>query len=116
MQINIGDKQYRLKRFPPIVGRKLMTKGAGIHGILDRSVDSWLDILEYVEVSIGHDQWIPLSTRAMLDNHVKKELQPEILTAVLQHNCHLFEALVQGPTLSDTLWAEVYSLFEEAFA
>lgn len=115
MQISVNDKNYRLKKFPPILGRKLMTKGVGVNGILDRDPETWLPILEFVEVGITDEIWIPLSTSAMLDNHVSKAFQPEILTAVLQYNFSAVEHLMSGPTVNDALWAEVYDVFAEVF-
>lgn len=92
-----------------------MTKGVGVHGIFSRSVESWLPIFEFVEVGLGQDQWIPLSTITMLNNHVPSTFQAELLTAVLQFNCSEIDGLVSGPTVNDALWAEVYDAVAEAF-
>lgn len=115
MLIELNGKQFSLTKFPPIVGRRLMTKGVGVNGIFSRDVATWLPILEFVSVGLGQDQWIPLSTVTMLDNHVPKDFQAELLTAILQFNCNEIDGLVNGPTVNDALWAEVYDAVAEAF-
>lgn len=115
MLIELNGKQFRLTKFPPIVGRRLMTKGVGVNGIFSRDVATWLPILEFVSVGLGQDQWIPLSTVTMLNNHVPESMQAELLTAILQFNCSEIDGLVSGPTIGDALWAEVYDAVAEAF-
>lgn len=115
MLIELNGKQFRLTKFPPIVGRRLMTKGVGVNGIFSRDVATWLPILEFVSVGLGQDQWIPLSTVTMLNNHVPESMQAELLTAILQFNCSEIDGLVSGPTIGDALWAEVYDAAAEAF-
>lgn len=116
MLIELNNKQFRLTKFPPVIGRRLMTKGVGVNGIFSRDVNTWLPILEFISVGLGQDQWIPLSTITMLNNHVPKVFHAELLTAILQYNCSEVEELTKGPTVADALWAEVYDVVAEAFS
>lgn len=113
MIINIENKEFRINKFPPLIGRKLITCGNKIHGIMDKPLADWLPFLEYVEVCLGPDIWFPLSTAAMVENHVPESTRATLLLTVLQHNCSQVENLISGPTFADALWAELYNAIED---
>lgn len=113
--IIIKNKEFRVNTFPPLVGRKLMTCGSKIRGIMDKPLEDWIPFLEYVEVGFGSDIWFPLSTLAMVENHVPENARAELLMTVLTHNCSQVESLISGPTVADALWAELFNAVEEGF-
>lgn len=115
MIITIADKPFRLGKFPAIAGRKLMTCGNTVHGIMGKDLGAWLPFLSYVEVGLSAELWIPLSTAAMVENHVPENERANLLLAVLKFNCHTVENLLSGPTVVDALWAELYSAIEDGF-
>jgi hypothetical protein len=114
--IDGGGKKFKLPKLPPIVGRELFTKGLGITGLLDQPIEYRLKFFGYVQVHILDEIWVPLSTEAMLDNHVPKAAQQALLIKFLEYNCPQARELINSPSLADALWEGVIDFFEEAVA
>lgn len=115
MIVSFEGKNYRLSVFPPLVGRELMVKGSGCKNILQKDLTAWLPILSHVEVNTADSHWIKLTTRAMVENHVKDEYVADLLLLQLQHNCYNIEALINGPTIGEVVWAELTDIVEQVF-
>lgn len=115
MLVTLEGKKYRLSTFPVLAGRELMTKGQGCKGILDKGIEAWAPILAYVQVNIVDDRWLPLSTRAMIDNHVKEKYLADLVLLQLQHNCKDIAALINGPSIGDIVAAELADIISQVF-
>lgn len=115
MLVSFEGKNFKLSKFPPILGRKLMTKGGGIRELFQKSEEHWEPIFEHIQVNVGDNHWIPLKTRAMVENHVPASHRTDLILLQLQHNCSDIEDILYGPTLSDAIWEMLAEAIEEAF-
>lgn len=115
MIVTIVDKPFRLNKFPAVTGRRLMTCGDKARNLFDKTLEDWLPFLSYVDVGLGGELWIPLSTSAMVENHVPKAERAKLLLAVLELNCYMAKEVISGPTLADALWAELVEAVEDGF-
>lgn len=110
----IGEKAFLLRTIPPVVGRKIMMQGDGVRGIVEGSVADKLTVLSFVSVRVGADNWIPLSTTTMLDNHVPEaDDVDDLLYAVLEHNCCAVHDVIDSPTVADIFWLALDELVDE---
>jgi hypothetical protein len=114
--IDGGGKKFKLPRLLPVAGRELFTKGLGVTGLFDQPMEYQLKFFGHVQVHILDEIWVPLSTEAMLDNHVPKAAQPALLLKFLEYNCPQAKELINSPSLADALWEGVINFFEEAVA
>lgn len=114
--IDGGGKKFKLPKLQPVEGRELFTKGIGITGLFDQPIEYQLKFFGRIQVHILDDIWAPLSTEAMLDNHIPKTAQSALLLKFLEYNCPQAEELVNSPSLPDALWESIIDFFEEAVA
>lgn len=115
--IDGGGKKFKLPKLSPVIGRELFTKGFGITGLFDQPMEYQLKFFSNIQVHILDDIWVPLSTEAMLNNHVApKAAQQLLLLKFLEYNCPQAMELVNSPSLADALWEGVIDFFEEAVA
>lgn len=112
MLVSLGNKHFRLRKFPPIVGRELMMKGKGVRALVKNTAD-WLTVLAYVDVRLSEDRWLPLSTKAMILNHVQPHQVEELFMLQLTDNCFCIKDLLSSPGVGDTLRELIYEVIDE---
>ena len=90
-----GRKTYVLSRFPATVGREIIIKyptaNAPKLGDYKVSDETMLKVMSHVGVTRDNDVVLPLSTRALVDNHVPDaETLLKLEVAMFQYNYSFF--------------------------
>lgn len=88
-------RNYVLSKFPAVAGREIVAKyptsnvpKLGDYGV---SEETMLKLMAYVGVETQPGQVLPLSTRALVDNHVPDwEVLARLEWAMLEYNCSFF--------------------------
>lgn len=99
--IEIGGKTFTINKFRPTEGRRIIA-GYPItampkFGDYDKNEEIMLRLMAHVEVHIGGNT-LPLSTSALIDNHVGSwELLVELEYETLKFNCPFLEAKNMKP-------------------
>lgn len=94
-ELIIDDKTYILSKFPAVAGREILAKYplSGIPKLGDYTVneETMLKLMTHVAVQVG-DTTLRLTSRALVDNHVKSwEVLAKIEIAMLEYNCSFFQ-------------------------
>jgi hypothetical protein len=94
-EIEINGKNFILSKFPAIAGREIVAKYplSGLPKLGDYAVneETMLKLMAYVAVDTG-GQKLPLTTRALVDNHVGDwETLAKVEMAMLEYNCSFFQ-------------------------
>lgn len=91
-----GDERtYILSKFPAIAGREIIAKYplSGMPKLGDYAVneETMLKLMQYVGVPQGAAATLPLTTKALVDNHVPDwEALARIEVGMLEYNCSFF--------------------------
>ena len=99
---------FILSKFPAIAGREIVSKYpvSNIPKLGDYAVSEevMLKLMSYVSVDTGTGAPLPLSTRALVDNHAGDwETLARLEKAMLEYNCSFFGNGVGLPSLADIL-------------
>lgn len=112
MIVSFGDKHFHISKFPPIAGRELMVKGEGVRKLV--ADKNYLPVLSYVKVRLTEDRWIPLSTDAMVSNHVPEGKAEELFMLALAYNCFDIRSLLEAPTIGEVVKEFIHEIIEDA--
>lgn len=99
--IELGGKTFTINKFRPTEGRRIIA-GYPItampkFGDYDKNEEIMLRLMAHVEVHIGNNT-LPLTTAALIDNHVGSwELLVELEFEALKFNCPFLEAKNMKP-------------------
>lgn len=94
--ITVDGKAFIISKFPAMSGREIITKYplSGIPKIGDYSVneETMLKLMSFVAVPINGGNPLPLSTKMLIDNHMKDwEMLVKVEMAMLEYNCSFFQ-------------------------
>lgn len=100
-----ADKDYVISKFPAVAGREIVAKYplSAMPKLGDYAVneETMLKLMAYVGVQAG-DKIIPLTTRALVDNHVPDwETLARIELTIMEYNCSFFAKGVISNFLGD---------------
>lgn len=109
------DHTFRLGKFPAVAGREIVSKYpvANIPKLGDYAVseETMLKCMTFVEAqSPDGNTWIRLTTRQLVDNHVKDwEMLVKLEAGMMEHNCSFFAngaalASFEGIAQNFSLW------------
>lgn len=95
-EIEINGGVYKIGKFPAIAGREILSKYPLSNipklGDYPASEEVMLKLMSFVERITPEGQTIRLTSRALIDNHVKDwETLVKIEIASLEHNCSFFQ-------------------------
>lgn len=91
----IDGKVFVLSKFPAVAGREIVAKYplSGMPKLGDYKVneDTMLKLMAFVGVRLDNGTVLPLSTRALVDNHVPSwETLAKVEWAMMEYNCSFF--------------------------
>jgi hypothetical protein len=89
------EKTYILSKFPAIAGREIVAKYplSGLPKLGDYAVneETMLKLMAFVGVPDASGNVLPLSTRALVDNHVTDwETLAKLEVGMMEYNCSFF--------------------------
>jgi len=101
------EKKFFISKFPAIAGREIVSKYPLSNlpklGDYDISVDAMLKLMSYVTAVTVDEVQVPLTTQALIDNHIPDwEVLVRLEAAMLEYNCSFFgngKALISLETL-----------------
>lgn len=118
MIVTKGEKQYRIDKLAPSVGRKLMVRGAlptrgGLLAWCRADGRRFLQATGCVSVIVQGDRAIPLMSYAIIDNHVPdRETLLELVWSVIELSFPDAELLAGEPV---TIWSLAESMLMQCF-
>lgn len=91
-----SEKTFVISKFPAVAGREIVTKYPVANipkiGTYQQSEEVMLKLMCFVGVPIDGGQVVPLSTRALVDNHTGDwKTLARLEWATLEYNCNFFE-------------------------
>lgn len=113
----LNGKKFLLPKLTATVGRELMTKGQGLRNVLNWPTEQQMKFFSKIEVHLLGDNWVYMTTAALLDNHVTPDGKEQLLKAFLLHNV-VNDALLNQfnqPTVADALWSTANEILDEVF-
>lgn len=104
-EIEIDGRVYTISKFPAVAGREIVSRytASGLPKIGDYKTneETMLKLMGYVFVMAG-EKLLPLSTRALIDNHVASwETLAKIEIEVMEYNVSFFSVGKISNLLSD---------------
>lgn len=95
LEKEIDGKVFVLSKFPAVAGREIVAKYplSGMPKLGDYKVneETMLKLMAYVGVTLDNGTVLPLSTRALVDNHVPSwETLAKLEWSMLEYNCSFF--------------------------
>lgn len=95
-EMTVNGKQFILTKFPPVAGREIVmmypSSALPKFGSYKVNQEIMLKLMSYVFVPMPSGDPLPLSSQALVDNHVSDwEMLTALEKAMLEYNCTFFQ-------------------------